>query len=165
MDDRWDRLFADIEVRAADDGDLAELVEAERVSVTLQDRLRAAAGGQLAVRAGGVDIAGTLADVGLDWVRIHRSDGDVLVPLVAITWLSALGASKPVDGIEQRLNSLLRAIARTGAVVVCATGGDEVVGRILAVASDHLELRTDTGDVVLPTAALSYVRAPRAAFD
>lgn len=163
-DERWEKLFADLSTRATDEGDLSELVEAERVSVTLQDRLRAATGETLAVRSGGVDIVGTLADVGLDWVRIRRADGDILVPLSAITWLSALGSRRPAGGIQRSLNSLLRAIARASAVVVCAAGGEEIAGRIIAVAADHLEVRTDTGDVVLPTAALNYVRAPKAAF-
>ena len=164
-DDRWERLFADLESRVEGDGDLADLVEAERVAIALPDRLRAAVGHAVSARAGGIQIAGVLLDVGQDWILIERRDGDVLVPLAAITRLSPLGARQPRAGIELPLASLLRALGRSGAVAVCRAGEEDISGRILAVGADHLGVRTESGDSIVPLAALSSVRAPKAAFE
>ncbi|MDN5559317.1 MAG: hypothetical protein L0G23_07780 [Ruaniaceae bacterium] len=164
-DDRWERLFADLESRVAGDGDLPDLVEAERVAVTLQDRLRAAIGHAVSAHAGGFQIAGTLLDVGQDWILIGRPDSDVLVPLAAITRMGPLGARQPKAGIELPLTSVLRALGRSGAVAVCRAGGEDFSGRIVAVGADHLELRSEAGDSIILIDALSTVRAPKAAFE
>ena len=47
MDDRWDRLFADLEALATpalDEDEIPDMVEAERVAVALADRLAGAVG-------------------------------------------------------------------------------------------------------------------------
>lgn len=165
-DARWDRLFQDLEHRVAGDPELPDLVEAERVSVNLIDRLRSGVLQPIVVRAAGEDIAGTLCDVGENWVRIRRPDSDVALPVSSIARVSDLGARSPARGIQMTWNALLRRLARHGAWIVCALPGEMLSGRVIAVAADHIEVRSEAGArVILPTAAIRYVRATAAAFD
>lgn len=164
-EDRWERLFADLSVRSEDDGDLPDLVEAERVALTLHDRLRAAIGADITVRADRTDLRGVAVDVGKDWLRLERQGSDIVVALAWITRISALGASAPKAGLELSLTTLLRALARSGATIVCAAGGEETSGRVRAVAADHIEIRTESGDAIVPIAAITHLRAPHAAFE
>lgn len=164
-EDRWKKLFADLESRVDDEAEVPELVEAERVGVRLHDRLRAAVGTQLCVWAAGIRVTGLLAEVGMGWVRIRRAESDVIVSEESITRLDALGVRQSQVSVERSLTSVLRVLARSGAGLVMRAGDEDLTGRIVAVAADHLELRTETGDMIVPIRALSTVRSPRAALD
>jgi hypothetical protein len=171
---RWEALFADMEsqlVAARSQSqahDVAELTRAERASVHLVDRLRAAVGSdvRLTIRSGGV--RGTLREVGMAWVLVE--DGrERLVPLLAVLTVGGLGdASAPPAGTVVRrlgLGHALRAIARDRGVVQLTMGESRLTGRIEAVGGDHVDLALvhpdsarPTGDrEVIPFAALDLV--------
>ncbi|MEO5609711.1 MAG: hypothetical protein ABIQ61_08335, partial [Ornithinibacter sp.] len=91
---RWDGLFADLEGQlAADerrelDSEVAERTRRERAGVDLAGRL-AAAGEELTLTLdGGTSFAGTVADLGSDWMLLRAGEGvagrEVLVPLAGV---------------------------------------------------------------------------------
>src|SRR3712207_4501592 len=97
---RWEQLFADLEAQwaeqeaAEDQAEEASRARAEHGRVLLADRLRGAAGQQVALRCRGVgDVAGRPVDVGVDWVLVVDGQArEVLVALAAVTAVSGLVA-------------------------------------------------------------------------
>ncbi len=94
MDDRWDRLFADLEgaVPLLDEDEIPDLVEAERVGVQLADRLAGAIGRAVDLAtSSGSRLTGTLREAGSDWIAVvhhrprglHRSDPPDFGPTAA----------------------------------------------------------------------------------
>ena len=169
---RWEALFVDMESQldaAQAQGrarDVAELTRAERASVHLVDRLRAAAGSEVRIATRSVAVRGTLRDVGTSWVLVD--DGrERLVPLLALLTVGGLGdASAPPAGVVVRrlgLGHVLRAIARDRGVVQLSMGSAELVGRIEAVGGDHVDLALVHPDSVRPTGGREVV--PFAALD
>ena len=169
---RWEALFADMESQlqaAQSQGrarDVAELTRAERASVHLVDRLRAAVGSEvrLATRSGAV--RGTLREVGMAWVLVE--DGrERLVPLPAVTTVGGLGdvSAPPAGTVVRRLGlgHALRAVARDRGVVQVTMAGTQLTGRIEAVGGDHLDLALVHPDSARPTGGCEVV--PFAALD
>lgn len=157
---RWEALFADMEsqLRSAQAQsrarDVAELTRAERASVHLVDRLRAAIGSQVRLTTRSGAVRGTLREVGMAWVLVE--DGrERLVPLHAVTAVGGLGdASAPPAGTVVRrlgLGHALRAVARDRGVVQVAMGGTALTGRIEAVGGDHVDLALVHPDSARPT--------------
>lgn len=170
---RWEALFADLEAQfdASDGADLAaeiaDLTRAERATVALADRLRAAQGsGVTIVVAGGDTVAGQLLEVAAQWVLVGEGTRRALVPLGAVTAVGGLAVrSAPSDGEVARrlgLGAALRALARDRVTVRVATDGFELTGRVERVGADHLDLSVAAPSGALwavPFAALRVVRS------
>lgn len=147
---RWEALFADLEAqleaaRASEAAaDVAELTRAERATVELASRLRAAHGHVLTVRSGATRVAGTVLDVAEQWVLL--GDGLVrwLVPVAGVTAVHGLPvhAAPAPRAVERRLSlgHALRAIARDRATVRVVLDDEELTGRVDRVGADHLDL-------------------------
>lgn len=173
---RWEALFADMEAQldAARTADLvvevAELTRAERATVSLFDRLRAARGEPLTVRThGGEQVTGVLRDAATQWILLDAQGRSSLVPLGAVTAVRGLTRhSAGAAGVVERrltLGHALRALARDRAVVQVVTDGGELTGRVERVGADHLDLavghvETRDGEPwAVPFAAIRVVRS------
>lgn len=174
-DVRWESLFADLEsqleaARAADRSlEVADLVRAERGTVTLVDRLRGSCGGVVTLDVGiGETVSGVLLEVAEQWVLIGDGPRRMLVPVRAVVMARGLRLQAAPDGGEVLrrlgLGHALRALARDRASVRVLAGGAEVVGRVEQVGADHVDLtvghdaRAGTR-VTLPFTALQVVRS------
>jgi hypothetical protein len=166
---RWTSLFADLEhqLEAAAVAErwaqIADLTRAERAGVAWGDRLRARLGHP--VRVGLEDgqlLAGQLADAGSGWLLLTDRTQEHLVPLRAVATVRGVGpASAPPDGVTLRrlgLGHALRAVSRNRDLVRVVTSAGDVVGRLEAVGSDHVDVglvdegsRRPTGEAQLTT--------------
>lgn len=184
---RWTRLFDDLEAQLALQeqadlvGEVAEHTRAERGRVGLDDRLAVMIHCPVALRVQGVGrLAGTVQDVGADWVVLRTSaqaasrSRHVLVTRHAI--LSLSGLSPRADqraGLAQRhldLRHAVRALSRDRSVVrFTDIGGGELTGTIDRVGRDHVDLSDHAEDEprraaavrtvhTVPFAALAIVR-------
>jgi hypothetical protein len=166
-------LFADLEAqldagRRADlQADLAERVRAERASVSIADRVRAASGVRLRVwLLGGTVVEGVVADAASQWLLLADGARQVLVPTAAVAGVGGLAAdSAPPPGVVERRLSLghaLRALARDRAPVVVVADGYELAGRLERVGADHVDVTPTGGPTAaaraVPFAALRAVR-------
>jgi hypothetical protein len=179
---RWEALFADMEAQldaalaAGLAAEVADLTRAERATVELGNRLRAAHGARLTVLVAGAGTAagelvvGELLDVAAQWMLLGDGTRRALVPLQAVVAVRGLPVrSAPAPGEVARrlgLGSALRALARDRATVRLVTAGAELGGRIERVGADHLDLAAgvdggwDAATVwAVPFAALRMVRS------
>lgn len=173
---RWEALFADMEAQldAARTADLAaevvELTRAERATVSVSDRFRAARGATLTVRThGGEQVSGVLRDAATQWILLDAQGRSSLVPLGAVTAVRGLTRhSAGAAGVVERrltLGHALRALARDRVLVQIVTGGGELTGRVERVGADHLDLaaghvETRDGELwAVPFAAIRVVRS------
>jgi len=150
---RWEGLFADLEGQLAAeqrrelDDEVAERTRRERALVTLHGRLAASVGAQLRLGlTGGLDLTGTLIDLGAEWLLVRTETGgrEVVVPVAAVSSVAGLGQDAD-DGRSARrftLGYALRALSRDRATVAVRVtgGGPALVGTIDAVGADHLDL-------------------------
>ena len=138
---RWEALFADMEAQldAARTADLAaevvELTRAERATVAVADRLRAARGAALTVRTdGGEQVSGILRDASAQWILLDAQGRSSLVPIGAVTAIRGLTPHSAGEGgvVERRLTlgHALRALARDRVIVQIVTHGGELTGRV-----------------------------------
>ncbi|ROS31173.1 hypothetical protein [Cellulomonas sp. PhB150] len=172
---RWEALFADMEAqleaaeRAGVRADVAELVRAERATVHLVDRLRAAVGRQVRVHVLGAEvIQGEVIDATEQWLLVGQErERRVLVPSRAIVAIAGLGAhAAPEPGrVERRLGlgHALRVLARDRAAVLVRSGDVELAGVLGAVGADHVEVvardaRGAAASSVVPFASLATIR-------
>lgn len=181
---RWEDLFADLEGQA--DAALAAELAAEVAERTRQevgrlrlvDRLRAASGSEVVLRLRGAGVlAGTVADVGADWVLVAEAEGTgALLPLREVLALSGVGVRSELPGsegeVEQRLDlryALRRLVRDRAAVEVILLDGTTVCGTFDRVAADHVDLAQHAPDearraravrqvLLLPLTALALVR-------
>jgi len=176
---RWEALFADMEAQlaAAEAAEVAvqvaDLTRAERATVTLDGRLRAAVGLRVTVRVRGGDLVpGTVLDVARQWVLIGEASRRALVPTAALDAVMGLPpTSQPDEGVVARrlgLGHALRALARDRAAVRVTTDGGQVVGRVERVGADHVDLtvaddpvaaRSRDGLWSVPFASVQVVRS------
>ncbi|MGV8976785.1 MAG: hypothetical protein ACOH17_01960 [Cellulomonas sp.] len=173
---RWEALFADMEAQldAARTADLAaevvELTRAERATVCVADRFRAARGAALTVRTrGGEQVSGILRDAAAQWILLDAQGRSSLVPLGSVASVRGLpGYSAGAGGVVERrltLGHALRALARDRVVVQIVTDGGELTGRVDRVGADHLDLaaghvESRGGDLwAVPFAAIHVVRS------
>ncbi len=179
---RWEALFADMEaqldaVRAAElAADVADLTRAERATVALTSRLRAAQDTVLTVRvAGGEPVSGIVVEVAEQWLLLADGPRRALVPMTAVAAVADLPVTaQPSAGVHVSrrlgLGHALRALARDRVVVRVATHGGELVGRLDRVGADHVDLtvggeaaRARPGAAVtawtVPIAAIRVVRS------
>ena len=168
-----DSLLADLENRFDSErraeiaAQSADLAEAEVASVRLVDRLRGAVGRQVHLRTvSGHQVDGLLERVVSDAVVVDEGDAlRALVPVGAVAVVQPLPGPAPVLGGERAgLASVLRVLARQGLRVRLQLGAVEVVGRIVRVAADHLDVITDAEEagaqrVSVALGALEAVRS------
>lgn len=181
---RWDAMFADLEAQAAAlevaerAGEIDERVRAELGSLALLDRLRAATGTPVRLRAAAAGvITGTISRVGPDWVLLDQDEGrEVLVRLGAVTALGGLGrrtaTPDSLDAVTARLGLwfVLRRIARDrSAVTVQLTDGSSLHATVDRVGADFVEAavhapgelrraRSVREELLIPMSALVAVR-------
>ena len=148
---RWEALFDDLEAQfaAVELADRAatvgELTRAERATVRIDARVRAALGRHLSVRVrGGEQLAGDLVDAAAEWLLLADGPRRYLIPMPAIAVVRGLGtAVEPDSGSVLRrlgLGHALRALSRDRVAVRVSAQGTELRGRIEAVGSDHVDL-------------------------
>lgn len=148
---RWEALFDDLEAQfdAVELSDRAatvsELTRAERATVRLDARLRAALGARLVVRVrGGDQHAGELLEAAAQWLLLAEGPRRILVPLHAVVAVGGLGASAEPDARtvlrKLGLGHALRALSRDRVFVRIDAGGVEVRGRIDVVGADHIDV-------------------------
>jgi hypothetical protein len=181
---RWEQLFADLEGQA-DAAAAAELASevAERTRrevgrLRLVDRVRAAQGTSVVLRAVGAGVVtGRVADVGADWVLLEEPDGrGALVPFAGVVALSGLGSRSELPGseglVEERydLRFALRRLVRDRATLeVALVDGTTVSGTLDRVGADHVDLAQHDREearraravhqvLLLPLGAVSLVR-------
>lgn len=164
---RWDDLFADLGSRldAAEALDRAELVadltRTERAAVALVDRLVAQGAGQVTLTLRTAEVlTGRVAEVGAGWLLLAEPPREHLVPLGGVVHVGGLAPfAAPPGGLVRSLGlgRALREIARDRSVVVVAAGAVQLVGRVDAVGSDHLDLALVQPDTARPTGELRAV--------
>jgi hypothetical protein len=152
---RWQQLFADLGAQfaeaeaAADRAEWASRTRAELGAVRLADRLAGAVGHPVVLRCRGAGpVAGTLAEVGADWLLVEEGTGrEALVATAAVLSVSGLGrrtAAPESPGVVRGrldLRRAARALARDrSAVHVVLDDGAVLSGTIDRVGADFLEL-------------------------
>ncbi len=147
--------------RADADALVDELAQAERVALTLADRIAAREGEKLKViLRGGESIEGALVRARKGWILLRDARGDALIPLHAIVAASPLGmsadCSRASAGIA--MSSVLRALANARIPVVVDHDAGRHVGIILGVFADHFDMETNAGETMID----SRDRSPRA---
>lgn len=161
----WDLMLADLESsfdaeRRADlVAQSAELAEAEHASIEVIDRLRGAVGRPIHLRTrSGVPVDGVVTRVEPAYVLVDEGEGlQAIVPLAAVATMTVLAGPAPRDARRRpTLGALLREIARRGARVRLVLGAGEVVGRLVRVGSDHVDVALD------PERGIRSHRAPGA---
>jgi hypothetical protein len=180
---RWDRLFDDLQAQLDADGqreldlEVSDRTRRERARVGLHERLIAQRGLGIEVRlAAGLQVSGTVADAGLDWLLVHdRGERGSLVPFGAIVSIKGLGAraaggDEVVTAKRFGLGYALRGLSRNRSVVsLVDIGGSVTTGTIDAVGADALDLSEHPADVarreenivarrVIPFTAIAVVR-------
>lgn len=158
---RWEALFADMEAQlgAAESrgrqNEVAELTRAERATVGLCDRLRAAVGTEIRLSLRSGLLRAVVVDVASTWLLVSEADREHLVPLSSIGAVARLGAaSAPDPGAVVRalgLGHALRAIARDRTLVHVTGIAGTVTGRIDAVGADHIDVAVVYADSGRPT--------------
>jgi len=158
---RWDRLFDDLQAQLDADGqrelelEVSDRIRRERAQVGLHERLIAHRGLGIELRlAAGVQVYGTVADAGSDWLLVHdRGDRGTLVPFGAIVAVNGLGtraAVGPAMATAKRfaLGYALRGLSRNRSVVsLTDIGGSVTTGTVDAVGVDALDLSEHPADV------------------
>ena len=171
---RWSHLFADLEGEMAAshalrfEGEVAELTRAERAGVDLAARLTASRGASITVTLrDGARLTGVLADGAAQWLLLHQSPRQHLVPASAVSMVQGLAPrATSMTEVERRLSfgAALRVLARDRARAIVRVDGAEVVGLLGAVAADHVEVHRVGGDeaqVVVPFAGILEVSSAR----
>jgi len=125
----------------------AELAEAEHASIEVVDRLRGTVGRPIHVRTrSGAPVDGVLTRVEPAYVLVDEGEGlQAIVPLAAVTTVATLAGPAPRDDRRRpTLGALLREIARRGVRVRLIAGAGEVVGRLIRVGADHVDIALDS---------------------
>jgi hypothetical protein len=165
---RWDRLFADLEVQAAEqqraelEGELPDKTRHARGEVPLVDRLRAVAGRQVTLRlAGGLIAAGVVGDVAQEWLVLLQdgASSPSLVPTSVIVTAQGLSRHAVPAGrlalAPLTLRSMLRVIARDRSPLrLWLTDGRVLEGTLDEVGLDHVDLAAHPLDVARRSGAV-----------
>ena len=152
---RWQQLFADLTAQFDEAEAAAELAEAasrtraEVGAVPLAGRLAGSVGADVRLRCRGAgQLAGSLADVGPDWLLLVDERGaESVVATSAITSATGLARRTVLEEDDGRprvrfdLRLVLRATARDRSAVVLTTDdGAVLTGTIDRVGADFVEL-------------------------
>jgi hypothetical protein len=137
------------------DAEAGERRRADSAIVTLDQRLRGAAGSVLTVSLlGGHRLSGPFRDAGRDWLRLGQGRQDLLVRVAAILTVSGLGSvpaddsrvggvSPSVPGPGHALRALMRA---RHPVAVLMVDSRRVEGTLVQVGADAADLATHPVD-------------------
>ena len=170
---RWQQLFTDLQAEfdeAAAREERAELPSrsrAETSTVRLAERLGGAVGEQVSLRCRGAgEVAGRLADAGVDWVLLADDTGrEVLVALPAVVVASGLVRSTVAAGPAARVRTALdlrwalRGLARDrSAVAVVLDDGGVLTGTVDRVGADFVEVALHAPGEARRQPAVSAVR-------
>lgn len=148
---------------------VAELADAERVSVRLAHRLASARGRRIgATLRGGLTVEGVVVEARTNWILIAEDTGRGLVPTSAIVAVRGLGVG--VDdharaGAGLGISSVLRSLAEERIPVVVDHDAGRCRGRVLAVFGDHFDFESNSAEEAVdsrdaaPRAVLSLVTA------
>lgn len=178
---RWERFFEDLEAEA--DGavgverhaEVADRASREVGRQHLTDRLRVAAGEEIAIRVNGAGyVRGTVVSTGSEWVLVDEAGGQVLVPVRHVMTVGGLGPKAAVPGSEGKVGArlgiayALRGLARERArVAMTLVDGGTLTGTIVRVGADFLDLAEayDTAEsagartsTAIPLEAVALVR-------
>lgn len=152
---RWERFFEDLEaeadgaVGAERQAEVADRAAREVGRQHLTDRLRVAAGQEIAIRVNGAGlIRGAVSSTGRGWVLVDEgSGGQALVPLRYVLAVGGLGPKAAVPGSEGKVGArlgiayALRKLARERARVAVTLGdGGTLTGAIARVGADFLDI-------------------------
>ena len=159
---RWEQLFADLQAQFEAEEAAVELAEAgsrarsEIGALTIGDRLRGGVGLSLVLSCGGAGtVAGTLVDVGPDWLLVV-GDGarQSLVATAAVRSVSGLGrrtaVPEPAGPVRGRLDlrRALRGLARDrSAVQIVLDDGGVLTGTLDRVGADYVDLAEHPADL------------------
>jgi len=125
----------------------AELAEAEHASIEVVDRLRGTVGRPIHLRTrSGAPVDGVLTRVEPAYVLVDEGEGlQAIVPLAGVTTVATLAGPAPRDDRRRpTLGALLREIARRGVRVRLIAGAVDVVGRLIRVGADHVDIALDS---------------------
>ena len=152
----WDELFADLEAQfdelgsAELEADVAERTRVEQSRIRLVDRLRASAGGTVAVSVSGSNepVTGRIDRVGADWLLLRSGSGaETVVCLPAVTAVTGEVSARAADPgvaptlVRLGLGHILRGISRDRTrVALTVRSGDVLAGTVERVGIDHLDL-------------------------
>lgn len=148
---RWERLFDDLSAQwdaATREQRLAEVVDRTRrelATVSLLARLAAHSGELDLLVLGGGRLAGTVLDLGSDFLVLADGPIQRLVPMAAVVQVGGLGrrsaaASEVTAARRFGLGYALRGIARDrAAVLLDDVAGRRLTGTIGVVGADHLD--------------------------
>lgn len=160
------RLFAELEgrldaqIREKSREEIGEFAEGELTSISLVDRIRARIGHTVTVQSSsGETLTGVVRVVRPHALVISTVRGDSVVHITACASITPLERAVPsTSGVQSRLTfrHVLRQLARERIRVHVMVGNAFVVGFIVAVYGDHIDIRTDT-DVT--TVALQHIFA------
>ena len=171
---RWEQLFADLQAQfeaeesAAEQAESGSRARSEIGALVLGDRLRGAVGLPLVLGCGGAGaVAGTLVDVGTDWLLVEGDSGrQGLVATAAVRWVSGLGrrtaAPEVVGSVRGRLDLrwALRGLARDrSAVQILLDDGGVLTGTLDRVGADYVDLAEHPADLPRRSEAVHGERA------
>lgn len=167
---RWERLFEDLEARAAASeraelaAEIDERVIAERAAVALGERLAAHRGRELGVvLVGGSRVRGVLRSVAADGFLMVADGAELLVPAHAVAVFEGLERRTAVrTAVEARLRvtSVLRRLAEQRSPVMVETAAGTVSGVLVEVGADHVDIDAAEGRrATVATAAVRLVRS------
>jgi hypothetical protein len=170
---RWEQLFADLQAQfeaeesAAEQAECGSRARSEIGAVTLGDRLRGALGLHVVLGCGGAGtLAGTVVDVGTDWLLVENEGArQSLVATAAVRSVSGLGrrtaAPEGVGTVRGRLDlrRALRGLARDRAAVqILLDDGGVLTGTLDRVGADYVDLAEHPADLPRRSEAVQGVR-------
>lgn len=163
-----DQLEAELvaQNREAQLQEAAELAEGEIASITLMQRLCAALGKEITIRAGNGHLrVGNLQQVGNGWILLHTQTGEELINLKNCTTITGLAGSTVMVGnlvMRSPMAQVLRRLARARKKVAVTLHNDTTQnGYLTAVYKDHLELIAESATQVRVAIMLDTIFAVR----
>jgi len=144
--------------------EVAERTRAERAGVTFAARLAGSRGTTVTLTVTtGDHVAGRLADVTAQWIRLARDGMHLVVPTHAIVGAQGLRReAAELSVVQQRLTlgHALRALSRDRARVSVMTAAARADGVLGAVGRDCVDVVADSGATcTVPYAAVVWVRS------
>lgn len=170
---RWQQLFADLQAQfeaeeAAEDRiEGASRARAEMGAVDLVGRMRGSVGRPLTLRCGAAGaFAGTLTDVGVDWLLLQDAQGrSLLVAGAMVRTVTGMGLRTVLEeggAVRARMDLrwVLRGLAKDrSAVQVVLDDGGVLTGTFDRVGADHVELAEHPAGVPRRAEAVQGVTA------
>lgn len=143
----------DANLRAESDALVEELADAERVSITLADRLTQMQGNEIEVIVrGGLRAQGRLIEVRTTWILLAEDQADSLIPIRALVALGTLGIAGPPEKARATrigISTALRALAAARIPIVVDHDAGRHSGLVHAVYADHFDMETGASHGVL----------------